>query len=77
MPKMQTGTRVPDSLPVQVPGSKIPENPIPNRKPLPASSGSSILALKSQAQITSSDGMHSVNKIHATHFAAIIMKMET
>jgi hypothetical protein len=29
MPKKRTGTRVPDSLPVRVPGSEIPENPIP------------------------------------------------
>jgi hypothetical protein len=28
MRKMQTGTRVPDSLPVQVSGSEIPETPI-------------------------------------------------
>jgi hypothetical protein len=28
MPKKRTGTRVPDSLPVRVPGSEIPENPI-------------------------------------------------
>jgi hypothetical protein len=33
MPKKRTGTRVTDSLPVRVPGSEIPENPIPNTCP--------------------------------------------
>jgi hypothetical protein len=31
MPKKRTGTRVPDSLPVRVPGSEIPENLIPSQ----------------------------------------------
>jgi hypothetical protein len=34
MPKKRTGTRVPDPLPVRVPGSEIPENPIPTSNAL-------------------------------------------